>query len=645
MNIEHHSRKTLYRKPFGAVKCGTAVRLRVAVESYSIPQSVDCIINDKIFPMYHVFEVNGNRVFECSVIMPETEGLVWYYFKAVADGETAYYGNNAELLGGNGELCAEKPEKLFQITVYTRDYKSPQWMKDTVVYHIFPDRFNRSGETPFHGIRRNWGDQPFFKAEQFGGEYTSDDFFGGNLEGIREKLPYFKELGIGAIYLNPIFKSSSNHRYNTGDYETIDPLLGTNEDFKNLAKEFKNNGIRLILDGVFSHTGDDSRYFNKYGNYDSVGAYQSQDSPYRDWYSFIEWPHKYESWWGFTTMPNTCEMNDGYMNYIIKDDNSIVRRWIKNGASGWRLDVADELPDEFIKELRKAVKSQDSDAVIIGEVWEDASHKISYGKQREYFWGKSLDAVMNYVTRGAILDYLVYGNAHRFIRRISSMVENYPKEALYTCLNLISSHDVPRALTVLSGAPSVDSMSREQQAAYVPSPADRDLALKRIALAVVLQMTLPGTPCVYYGDEVGLDGYTDPFNRRCFPWGDENIALLDFHKKLIGLYNNHMCLRTGYFEPLLCYNDIVVYLRSMRKEMDAFGRHGESEGIIVAVNASTENYESHYIGLGRFKVKHCENLLTGEEIPYCNYKIKISVPPLEFLFVKVELGLSDPTEI
>ncbi|MGN1097825.1 MAG: glycoside hydrolase family 13 protein [Clostridia bacterium] len=645
MNIEHHSRKTLYRSPFGAVPCGTVVRLRVAVESYAIPRTVECIINDECVSMYYVSEINNNRLYECQVKMPDREGLVWYGFRVEADGETAYYGNNSEFLGGIGNMYSEKPGVMYQITVYAPEFKTPQWMKDAVVYQIFPDRFCRKGDTPFHGIQRGWGEQPYYRADQFGGEYTADDFFGGNLAGIKDKLPYLKELGVSAVYLNPIFKAQSNHRYNTGDYETIDPLLGTNEEFEELAALFKENGIRLILDGVFSHTGDDSRYFNKYGNYDSLGAYQSKDSPYYDWYSFLEWPDEYESWWGFTTLPNTREMNDGFLDYIMRGENSIIRRWIKAGASGWRLDVADELPDEFIKELRLALKEQDSDAVLIGEVWEDASHKVSYSKQREFFWGKSLDSVMNYVTRGAVLDFLVYGNGHRLIRRVSSMVENYPKEALYTCLNLISSHDVPRALTVLSGAPAVDGMNREQQAAYKPSAADRELALKRMRLAVVLQMTIPGAPCIYYGDEAGAEGYTDPFNRGCFPWENRDLSLTEFHREMIKIYNENMCLRTGDFEPMLAYEDTAAYLRSMQGGKDVFGREGDSRGIIVAVNASVDKTVRAVIDLGRFGAENPVNLITKEEMDFADDRLTIELGPLSFMLIDMKMGKSDFDEL
>ncbi len=640
MNIEHHSVKPFYREPSGAVCCGTVVRLRVTVESFDIPETVECIINGKAVVMHYIEEISHSRIYECSVKMPETEGLVWYGFRVSADKGVAFCGNNPEFLGGRGRMYSEMPERLFQITVYSKDYKTPDWMKNAIIYQIFPDRFFRGGETEFHGIRREWGETPFYKEEQFGGEYLANDFFGGNLKGIEEKLPYLKELGVTAVYLNPIFKSVSNHRYNTGDYETVDPLLGTNEDFERLAKLFKENGIRLILDGVFSHTGADSRYFNKYGHYNSVGAYQSKDSPYYDWYSFKSWPDDYESWWGFASLPNTCEMRGSYLDYIVRDENSIAKRWIKSGASGWRLDVADELPDEFIKDMRQAVKAVDSDAVLIGEVWEDASHKVSYGKQREYFLGYSLDSVMNYVYRGAILDYLLYGDASLFAHRISSLYENYPKEALYACMNLISSHDVPRALTVLSGAPSVDAMNREQQAAYVIPPEAMETAKKRLRMATAIQMTLPGAPCIYYGDEVGASGYTDPFNRGCFPWGNEDKELLELYKKLIALRKKHQCLRTGNYKSVFTYEDIVVYMRSIDDGKDVFGNPAEDGEFFVLINPLTSGTTTLRLSLKQYSLLSLRDALTGEEIPYemKNGNAVFNMESLSFIIAEADVS-------
>ena len=358
MRLEHNSRELLYRNPVGACSVDTKITLRLAVESFAAPQKVCCIISGEEIPMHFVFSLNGIRMYECIIETPSSPGLVFYSFYAVADGICAYYGNNCLHLGGEGGMYDNPPESKFQITVHTKDYKTPDWMKNAVVYQIFPDRFFRGADTPFHGIKHDWSDEPFYRAEQFGGEYLSNDFYGGNFDGIRQKLPYLKELGITAIYLNPISKAFSNHRYDTGDYENPDPLLGSVEDFKKLSDEAKNMGIRIILDGVFSHTGADSKYFNKYNTYDSLGAYQSKDSPYYSWYNFSDFPNKYDSWWGFETLPNVNELDENFVRYIAEGKDSVIRKWLRRGADGFRLDVADELPDKFIEKLRTALKDE-----------------------------------------------------------------------------------------------------------------------------------------------------------------------------------------------------------------------------------------------------------------------------------------------
>jgi 4-alpha-glucanotransferase len=628
MYLEHNSVEAFFRSPFGAVKCGTKITLRVAVNSYSIPENVCLIVGGRSISMYYIFETSGTRIYECTIQAPEDGGLLWYVFYAKADGEEKWYGNNESFLGGIGKNYTSFPEKQYQITVYDKSFKTPSWIKNSVVYQIFPDRFYRAGGTPFHGIERKWGEEPYYTAEQFGGKYLSNDFFGGTLKGIEEKLPYLKDLGISAIYLNPIFKSFSNHRYDTGDYEEIDPTLGTREDFIHLAAEAKKQGIRLILDGVFSHTGSDSRYFNKYGNYDSVGAYQSESSPYYSWYSFKEFPNVYESWWGFETLPNTRETDESYVNFILERKDSVVKQWIKRGSSGWRLDVADELPDEFIIKLRKAVKETDEDAVIIGEVWEDASNKVSYGERRRFLLGKSLDGVMNYVFRSAVLDYLTNCDARLFVQKILSVQENYPLEALYSSLSLISTHDVPRALTILSDAPSVHALDRVAQKAVFVPPEKRELGIRRLKLAVLLQMTLPGAACVYYGDEAGMFGYADPFNRRTFDWNNINSDLHDTHKKYISLRNAHPALRTGDLRIVHAFASTACFIRSITDGKDIFGDDAEDEMILVCINTSQNQEEHLNLGLGRFNFCGASDAFSGEKIETDGKFLPVSIPPL-----------------
>ena len=613
MRIEHNSGEGIYRNPFGACPVNTKVTLRLCVQSFSEPEKVLLIIGDKEIPMDFAFEFSGNRMYESIVEMPSEAGLVFYSFQVCADGATLYYGNNSSHLGGLGEASYNIPESLYQITVYNKDYTTPDWMKNAVVYQIFPDRFYRGKETPFHGIKRSWEDEPFYRPDQFGGEYLSNDFFGGNFDGIRQKLSYLKELGVTAIYLNPISKAFSNHRYDTGDYETPDELLGSVQDFEELSKEAKKHGIRIILDGVFSHTGADSKYFNKYNHYNSTGAYQSEDSPFYSWYSFSHFPDKYASWWGFETLPNVNELDKNFVEYIACGKDSVIKTWLRRGADGFRLDVADELPDEFIKILRSALKEENPDSLLIGEVWEDASNKISYGEQRAFLFGKELDSVMNYVFREAVLSFLTDCDGAKFSKRIHSLLENYPKESLYSAMNLISSHDVPRALTVLADTPDFRTLSRQEQHDFIITEEKKALAKRRMVLATALQMTLPGAPMVYYGDEMEMMGFADPFNRAPMDWNHGESEIFRQIKMFANLRKEKASLRTGFYTLLCAENGVVCYMRHLENGKDAFGKKSEGEDVIIIINAD-DSYRYINLNLSRYDVTGICDTLSREII-------------------------------
>ncbi len=596
MNIEHNSREKFYRRPFGAVTCGTEIRLRLAVHGAGIPSAVRLVYKEdgreeRRADMSYAFDINGNCIYTIKLNMPEKAGLIWYYFELQTGNGMVYYGNNCRQLGGKGEMSFEKPANSYQITVYNEDYKTPEWFKTGIAYQIFPDRFyNGNEDGSFLGsrtdiIKREWGEQPYYKAEQFGGEYLANDFYGGNLKGIIKKLPYLSDLGISVIYLNPIFRAYSNHKYDTGNYEEIDPMFGDEETFKELCAEAKKLGIRIILDGVFNHTGSDSKYFNKKGTYDSVGAFQSQDSPYYTWYRFMDWPNVYESWWGMTTLPQVEEHSEELRKYLLSDKNAIVKKWIRNGASGWRLDVVDELPGFFVKELRREIKSVDEDAVIIGEVWEDASHKSAYGERREYFLGGELDGVMNYPMRNALIDAsLGRIDAAGLDERLMSLKENYPAPAYYSLLNMVTSHDVERIMTLMGDAPSKHDVDKEYQAHFKLDGYALELARERATLVLGLQMTLPGVPCIFYGDEIGMQGYGDPFCRATFPW--EGIDEIDpdglvrtRYKNMITLRNMSKAFSIGEFESVYTIGSVYAFLRRY-----------EDESFLVIVNfgAGTE---------------------------------------------------------
>lgn len=381
----------------------------------------------------------------------------------------------------------------------------------------------------------------------------------GDLKGIEQKLDYLKELGVTCIYLNPIFEAYSNHRYDTGDYSKIDPILGTEEDFKELCKKAGEHGIRIINDGVFSHTGADSVYFNRSGKYGSGGAYRDKNSPYFSWYKFNEWPDNYNSWWGFYTLPEVNETSPEFNEYI-NGKNGIIRKWMRCGNSGWRLDVADELPDEFMENLRNAVKSENPEAFIVGEVWEDASNKVSYGARRKFLLGYQLDSVMNYVFRNAILDFCRGQNARYTMAAIMSVVENYPRPVLRVLMNSLSTHDTERALTVIAGEP-LNGHDRAWQASTHLTDEQRKKGIKLMKLASAMQFTLPGFPCVYYGDEAGMEGYRDPFNRCCYPWGRQNKELLDLHRQLGKLRKDCSALGDGEFVSVFADGNRISYIR------------------------------------------------------------------------------------
>ncbi len=643
MDIEHNSREEFYRTPFGAVTCGTEIRFRLSVTGAGIPSAVRLVIKrdgqeEVRKDMPYMFDLSDHCIYAVNVKMPETAGLVWYYFELQTDRGMVYYGNNSKNLGGVGEMSFNPPTHSYQITVYNDGYKTPDWFKTGIAYQIFVDRFyNGNEDGSFLGsrddiIKREWGEQPYYKAEQFGGEYLANDFFGGNLKGVIAKLPYLKDLGISVIYLNPIFKAYSNHKYDTGDYEQVDPMFGDEETFKELCAKARKMGIRVILDGVFNHTGSDSKYFNKKGTYDSVGAYQSQDSPYYSWFRFSEWPDVYESWWGMTTLPQVEENSKEYRDYLLSSKDAIVKKWIRNGASGWRLDVVDELPDFFVKELRKGIKSEDEDAVIIGEVWEDASNKSAYGERREYFLGGELDSVMNYPMRKAIID-VVSGKieAEEFNERLMSIKENYPAPAYYSLLNMVTSHDVERIMTIMGDAPSRHEVSKDYQAQFTLDGYALELAKERATLVLGLQMTLPGVPCIFYGDEIGMQGYGDPFCRQTFPWDkideiDEDGRIRERYRNMITLRNMSKAFSIGDFECVYKIGHVYGFIRSYGDEkylaMFNMGKSEEHARVDVArfgikkmtcITHDVETKESpdgiHYIDMPRLwlKVYKAEN--------------------------------------
>jgi len=640
--IVHNSHELYYRNPFGAVSCHKKIELKIKIHSKEPPKRVILRLwyngREKKVEMKLIEQKGEVRIYGTHISAPAKSGLLWYYFIITKqDHTTIYYGNNSKCLGGMGQVYCHEPPS-YQITVHKEDLYTPNWFKEAVIYQIFVDRFyngNEDGRISNPKKRKciyhKWNeDVPLYRRDPETGKIIAYDFFGGNLLGVIKKLPYLKKLGINVIYFNPIFESPSNHKYDTSDYKKIDPMFGDNQLFKELCSLAGEMGIFIILDGVFSHTGSDSIYFNKESNYPGLGAYQSKDSPYYKWYRFHEYPNKYECWWGIDTLPNVNEMEPSYQNFIIHDDNSVLKYWMRMGAKGWRLDVADELPDEFIKAFRKTMKEVDPESVLIGEVWEDASNKISYGKMREYLLGDELDSVTNYPFRSILLDFILgRKNAQETHLRLMKLYENYPLHHFYSTMNLIGSHDVPRILTLLGGAPSKDLLSKEEQARFRLKPEQKKLGISRLKLLSLFQMTFPGVPCIYYGDEAGMEGYADPLNRGCYPWGKENKDLLNWYKKVISLRNRYDIFKTGKWIPLYAAGDVYGFIRCIEIGRDVFNQKKKDNTAVVLFNRNPKKEAVLSIDVGRWCKTKLADVIKGQDVMLKKGTLEISLKPLE----------------
>ena len=537
--IIHESRNPDFRRPFGAAEVCTPLYLAAC-----LPGAGEMTL--RLRPhrgetRYIPMDPEGDGRFSASFPAPEEPCVLWYSF-----------------CSGGEETCE------WQLTVYT-PAPVPAWWKDAVVYQIFPDRFFRGEHweprepEPRKGTHRflvhDWYTPAFYpRAENQ--SVSAWPFWGGTLRGIEEKLPYLRRLGVTVLYLNPIFEATSNHRYDTADYLRIDPLLGTEEDFRSLCRSAEAQGMHIVLDGVFNHTGADSIYFDKFGNYGTGDKYHS-------WFRFgKQYRNGYDSWWDVPDLPNVEETEPSFREFICGKDG-VVRRWLRAGASGWRLDVADELPDSFIREIRSACKAEKPDSLLMGEVWEDATCKEAYGELREYFWGQELDCTMNYPFRTIVLDFLQGKiDAGQACQGLWDLFEHYPRENFYAAMNLLGSHDRERLLTMLRG----DRKAWEQ--------------------ACLLQFALPGVPCIYYGDEAGMKGGKDPWNRGSFPWGKEKSGYAAYLRELSAFYHAHSALRGGEYEPLSFGPDVL-----------GCRRWNDKEELLILVNRSHEDVAVERFGV------------------------------------------------
>jgi glycosidase len=596
--LGHNSRDDLYRVPWGAVTTRMSVVLRfrtfhgdltdVTVRVWSTAAEAQTL-----YPMELVATTDeppyGYDYWQ-TTIPAQDEPTILYYRFIVRDGSDEDFYEDDDLFdGGLGTAYDESPDYSFQIDVYERDFETPDWMKNAVVYQIFPDRFYNARRwndaRPWHPtvyenpvIKKRWGELPEGYCRAYEGVACDEqplgrDFFGGDLRGVREKLGYLKELGVTAIYFNPIFMAPSNHLYDTTNYYRIDPYLGTYFDYLRLVYEARQKGIRVILDGVFNHTSSDSLYFDRYSRYHTEGAYESQDSPFYDWYTFYDWPDDYNSWWDFHSLPVLTEIEE-VQDFVYGGDYSVARWWMKFGGSGWRLDVAPDKSHDWWEAFRPRVKSANPEAVILGEIWDDAS---------PWILGDEFDTTMNYRFRRALIGFIngdtndpnqgfIRGlDPDQFNSVLQSIKEDYPPPAFDTAMNLVGTHDTQRILWMLTPG-ARNRKEKEFDAANLAE------GKEKMKLLAIVQMTLPGAPTIYYGDEVGMTGDTDPDDRRPFPWNSQDTDMLAHYRTLTGLRNEHVFLRTGSFDRLYTHNDDGTY---------AYGRKDTTGAAVVAVNRDT----------------------------------------------------------
>ena len=609
MRILFDSKQAQFKMPFGTLTPGQVCTLHIHIPTTVQTVGVKILLQQEngtpagSFPMT-LERVCGAYDIYCGEMVLPTCGLYFYYFHIttkIGAVRLFKYGDDTNMESGS----------LWQISCIPADFTTPDWAKGAVIYQVFPDRFHKSGQCDLTGklqpytIHEKWEEEVSWQPTKEG-LVLNNDFYGGNFKGITEKMDYIASLGTTILYLNPISKSFSSHRYDTGDYKTPDPMLGTQEDFVELCKAAHERGIRVVLDGVYSHTGSNSLYFNREKAFPGEGAYQSKNSPYFTWFDFRTWPNAYRCWWDFDTLPTVDKMHPDFIRYIISDEDSVVAHWLKLGADGFRLDVVDELPDAFVLQLKQRIREIKPDALLIGEVWEDASNKIAYDVRRRYFVDGILDSAMNYPFRVAILAYLRGQDDGMGLKNaVMTIAENYPHQVLHCNMNMLGTHDTARILTAL-----VDDWSgpRQEQAKRFLSAQQMTTARERLLMASFLQFMLPGAPSIYYGDEAGMEGHKDPFNRRTYPWGRENPELLAHFRQLGRLRKDHQSLRLGDID-FFCNADGRI----------GFSRSYDGKKCRVYCNRSGENWE---IPAGNLLLGHnlrtvAPNWLTLGENGFC----------------------------
>jgi len=564
------------KTPGGAVVIGTEVTYTLRVSKFTNPATCYFVMHkDGQDPVYYEMTrefVDDKYIHFTYSYKFVNVGFYWYHFEVK-------YGNEfTKLIRSDSlDVVESHADNDYLQLVINNESKTDKAFRKGIIYHIFVDRFCREGEVKARkglNLIEDWTTPVEYEFNDKNIRINAN-CYGGNFQGIKSKLPYLKKLNVGTIYLSPIFEANSSHKYDVADYSKIDSMFGTNEEFMDLIKSAKRLGIRIIIDGVFNHTGSDSVYFNKEGRYKTIGAYQSPNSKYYSWYDFSNYPDEYSCWWGFKTLPQTRE-DSGFYDYI-SGKNGIINKYMSMGIGGLRLDVVDELSNKFLHSICDSARDIDPKALIVGEVWEDASSKISYDERKEYFLGGNLDSVTNYPMKNAILNFIKYGDHQGFVNITNLILDQYPKSVQNNLMNILDTHDTIRALTFLGAENDVYEYAIDGK--YTLNEEERERGVKLLKLATLMQFTVMGVPTVFYGDEAGIEGMKDPYCRTPYPWGNENQDLISWYQKLGELRNNKV-LEDGDMKIKYANNGVIIYERIK----------GDNK-IIVAINASHDTFE------------------------------------------------------
>ncbi len=662
--IYHDSFSTLYRSPFGADRTLAPVTLRIRtplsatsaaiiLERFNGNQNAVATIPMRRLPESFITGALGAAAAKSQTlwegVIPGADmreaGIVSYHFLIRDRNAHIYYGNNGTGYGGVGGVDTAAYEiSGYHITVYDRSFTTPSWLRQGIIYEIFPDRFfngnKANDENPqtqlaigttsagketlapiqFH---KNWYSLPYdpaivpdphskFYAEQVklrGDGNWSTDFFGGDLRGVEDKLAYLQSLGVNTLYLTPIFQSDSNHKYDTGNFLQIDPGFGTLKTWISLVKAAQARHMHIILDGVFEDTGSDSLYFNKFGNYHSVGAWQQVQnpqvkSPYYNWYQWNPGSNPpYYGWSGVETLPLTNTADRGWQQFVYGNwdpqrpmspaKNAVARYWLAMGASGWRLDSANNsnFSVQWWTAFRKAVKQVDPNAAIIGEDWNNPTNDNG----TDWLTGSTWDSTMNYPFRNAVISFFRGNyadgsvtnnqvNATTFGLILQQMLSQYPQPSMYAEMNLLGSQDTERILTILEGAPDAVLLTPFQQATWQPTKSQQSLGVRKLELVTDFQYGFVGVPAIYYGDEAGMIGYKDPLSRGTYPWGRANTLLVQHYRLLGNIRRTHPVLQSGNFTQLYAQGASYAFARTIRGGMDVFGRQAANATALIAVD-------------------------------------------------------------